>query len=618
MTVSTTANRADYQGNGATTSFAVPFYFPDPTNLLVLSTVVSTGASTPLVLNSDYTVSGAGASAGGTVTTSVAVPTGSKLSILLNLSYTQGTHYVENDPFHAATIEANVDYLTLLAKQTGEVAGRSLQVPIGESGTAVTLPSAPQRAGMLLGFDSFGAPALITAVAQSATAVALQLTGFVSNLAASTGAALVGFLQSGTGAISRTLQSKGRDTIHLFDFMSAAQIADVQAGTLTLDGSASLALAIASLPTAGGTIRLPRGKVLLNSVVTLSGVGHIRLVGEGFAEAANNVGATELIKAATLTSAAIVVNSPGVRLENFVLRGAVGNTGDGVQVSANSATLDSVSVFAMGQDGVRIGLDAGTNANSWHTVNCRFFNNGRYGLNVSDSVYPTLPNASAGTWLNCVSQGNTNDGIRVGNATLNAFLGGVLENNGGCGIRFNGQGCNYNSVIGVDFDSGNAAGKMRIETGAVYNRVDAATLFDSEIVDNGTLSQLNLPSNSNAGWYSKGIFRMQLGNPGGPSDVISGAGGGYTRFGYGGDASGGALTDATAQIVVASNGLHLGKSTSGLVGFFDATPVAKQTTAVGSSSTVANSGTAVNLATTFDGYTLQQIVKALRNYGLLQ
>ena len=43
----------------------------------------------------------------------------------------------------------------------------------------------------------------------------------------------------------------------------------------------------------------------------------------------------------------------------------------------------------------------------------------------------------------------------------------------------------------------------------------------------------------------------------------------------------------------------------------------QETTAVGSSTFVAGSGTAVNDTSTFDGYTIAQVVKALRNHGLL-
>jgi hypothetical protein len=45
--------------------------------------------------------------------------------------------------------------------------------------------------------------------------------------------------------------------------------------------------------------------------------------------------------------------------------------------------------------------------------------------------------------------------------------------------------------------------------------------------------------------------------------------------------------------------------------------VAQATTGVAAATFTANAGTAVNDASTFDGYTLKQIVKALRNIGAL-
>lgn len=50
---------------------------------------------------------------------------------------------------------------------------------------------------------------------------------------------------------------------------------------------------------------------------------------------------------------------------------------------------------------------------------------------------------------------------------------------------------------------------------------------------------------------------------------------------------------------------------------YGGTPVPKPTTAVATSAFVANSGTAVNSASTFDGYTIGQVVNALRQVGLL-
>lgn len=53
------------------------------------------------------------------------------------------------------------------------------------------------------------------------------------------------------------------------------------------------------------------------------------------------------------------------------------------------------------------------------------------------------------------------------------------------------------------------------------------------------------------------------------------------------------------------------------IGFWNATPIVQPTTSVASATFVVGVGTAVTDASTFDGYTLKQIVKALRNTGLL-
>lgn len=53
------------------------------------------------------------------------------------------------------------------------------------------------------------------------------------------------------------------------------------------------------------------------------------------------------------------------------------------------------------------------------------------------------------------------------------------------------------------------------------------------------------------------------------------------------------------------------------IGFLGTTAIAKPTTAFTTATFVANAGTAVNDASTFDGYTIKQVVAALRAFGLL-
>lgn len=64
-------------------------------------------------------------------------------------------------------------------------------------------------------------------------------------------------------------------------------------------------------------------------------------------------------------------------------------------------------------------------------------------------------------------------------------------------------------------------------------------------------------------------------------------------------------------------GTKIGTATTQKLGFWNVTPIVQPTTGVTSATFVANAGTAVNDASTFDGYTMGQVVKALRNTGLL-
>ena len=58
-------------------------------------------------------------------------------------------------------------------------------------------------------------------------------------------------------------------------------------------------------------------------------------------------------------------------------------------------------------------------------------------------------------------------------------------------------------------------------------------------------------------------------------------------------------------------------SATSKLGLYGATPTAQATTAIAGSTFVANAGLAINDASTFDGYTIKQVVKALRLLGIL-
>tara|TARA_R110001606_G_scaffold298523_2_gene446295 strand:- start:581 stop:2047 length:1467 start_codon:yes stop_codon:yes gene_type:complete len=158
MSVSSTTTKNSHSGNGSTTAFAYSFKIFADTDLLVIIRA-STGAETTKSLSTHYTVSGAGAESGGTVTfTSGNTPaSGETVVIRRNLGLTQATDYVENDPFPAESHEDALDRLTFITQGIQEELDRSFKVSKTNS---ITTPEfvddASTRASKLLGFSSSG------------------------------------------------------------------------------------------------------------------------------------------------------------------------------------------------------------------------------------------------------------------------------------------------------------------------------------------------------------------------------------------------------------------------------------------------------------------------------
>jgi hypothetical protein len=236
MTVSSQITRADYQGNNVTTQFTVPFYFLDPTHLKVLRTdnSVSPPSVTTLVLNSDYSVAGAGEQGGGTVTATVA-PTGTQvITILRSVPFTQLIHYVPNSPFPAASHEQALDQLTMEVQETEEQISRTIAIPINEVGQNVVLPPASVRAGHAFVFDSLGGPGISTTpFIDSATVLAEAHNDAAAQISAATPgieSAAVGIANANAASMIAGIQTP---TFQSFAPTVLLNGADFTAGTST-------------------------------------------------------------------------------------------------------------------------------------------------------------------------------------------------------------------------------------------------------------------------------------------------------------------------------------------------------------------------------------------------
>ena len=157
MTISTTDSRISYNGNGVTTVFSFPYRFLANGDLVVVS-VSSTGVETTKVLTTDYTLTGAGDDAGGSVTMLVAPASGTRLVIYRDTEVVQETDYTSGDAFPAVSHERALDRLTMiLQEKTPGAAGatRAIQIPIGDPGDVNTvLPPSIARLDKFLVFDA--------------------------------------------------------------------------------------------------------------------------------------------------------------------------------------------------------------------------------------------------------------------------------------------------------------------------------------------------------------------------------------------------------------------------------------------------------------------------------
>lgn len=118
MTVSSTQSYVEYNADGVTTAFTIPFYFLLNSDISVM-VADSTGSISEPVNGTDFTVTGAGDSGGGTLTFGTVTASGKTILIYRNPPVTQETKYYENGKFPAASHEAALDKLTMLIQEYG-------------------------------------------------------------------------------------------------------------------------------------------------------------------------------------------------------------------------------------------------------------------------------------------------------------------------------------------------------------------------------------------------------------------------------------------------------------------------------------------------------------------
>lgn len=223
MTVSSTATRVTFTGNGVTVAFATGFPFFDASEIEVIERVIATGVETVKTLTTHYSVSGGGG-ASGTVTAVAAPASTVQWVIRRKTARTQEIDYTPNDPFPAETHEAGLDRLKMNVQELGEEQDRALKFPATDSASlSAELPSSVDRAGKFLTFDSSGEPTVSAGSADGLTVSSFAAT-LLDDADAAAARATLGISTTGLDidGLSALTAPAVNDTLPIYDLSALA------------------------------------------------------------------------------------------------------------------------------------------------------------------------------------------------------------------------------------------------------------------------------------------------------------------------------------------------------------------------------------------------------------
>lgn len=172
--------------------------------------------------------------------------------------------------------------------------------------------------------------------------------GLRADLAASTGASLVSWIGSAVGAVARTITNLFAERVSVLDFIPVAYHAAILDGTSTQDVTSYIQAAINSL-SAGGKLRLPRGRLVITAALTNSTTG-VTIEGD-------NRWTTTILQN-TLTAG--IISSTGTFLQLRNVRLAYGGTPDPNATAIYSAgSYSHFDNFAVSNAGIGVHLKTG-------------------------------------------------------------------------------------------------------------------------------------------------------------------------------------------------------------------------------------------------------------------
>jgi hypothetical protein len=477
MTISSETNKNSYTCNGVTATFPYTFRVLDQGDLKVQIRTTSTGVLTTLVLTTDYTVTGVGASGGGNVVLVDAAgdaPTGTTLIITTDMDETQETDYTEYDTFPATTHEDALDKLTIIAHQQTEKLDRSIKFDPGVSGIGAEILGTPDAGDVPLvnstadgiywaaiaDIDaySFGAGTGLLVQTAANTAIVRTLTGTANEITVTNGS---GVSANPTVSLPTAMTMTGK-TLTGGTYSGIALTGTINCSSATLTAPVVTSLNGMTITTSTGTFTLTNGKTLsVSNSLTLAGAdgktltlsNTLTFTGTDSSTVAFGAGGTVAYTANKLSAFAATTSAE--------LAGVISDeTGSGALVFGTSPRITTSL------------LD--TNGKTWQTVEAaadavnylRMYNS-------ASGVSPSITSGGSGTNLDLNLSGKGTGGVNLLGRTDAAAIsaGNVGEhltaNNVGSGVNLTTAGTVQN-ITSLSLTAGVwlVHGNVRIAAGA--------------------------------------------------------------------------------------------------------------------------------------------------------
>ena len=388
-----------HTANGVTTVFAYDFKILQSADLKVTvgGVVTTTG----------FTVSGVGASGGGDITFTTAPAADAEIVLSRNRAYSRSVDYQRNGSFDEETVDADFDAVVMLIQQLNAGVKRAMKSPESVSADQVISDDDwVARAGKFPVYDAGGNLTLSVGTAGADSALR-------TDLAASGGSALVSFLQAGTGAVSRTAQSKLRESCSVKDFGAA--------GDGVTDDTAAIQAAIDAVKAAGGgVVYFPAGRYMSGPLTCVTGgsdieaTARVRFLGAGMN---NTFIEYNVADAGTLLS----LNGSYQEISEITLTGQYGTAnGRGLYITAcGRCLLSNVEVRKF-----ELGIELEDVITGIFTPVIEYCGRGLY------AHYSSISTPNAMTFIGAAIDNNNTYGAKFLYPNSVVFLGGDIESNG--------------------------------------------------------------------------------------------------------------------------------------------------------------------------------------------